>query len=442
MKHRRSNDDYFRFFQLYIDRRIFLLIWIIILGLLIFFFQNDIQKVWYKLLCKDIESTTMYYNDLQLAHFEGNVKILNHQGKRVYEGMYSDGACNGKGVLYDEHGHLLYEGEFVENVMEDKNGKLHFDNDVMDVYVGEVHENKAHGKGRAYKKSDEQLTIVYEGEFVNGKFQGKGIYFDEQGEIDYEGEFLNGMRHGQGILYENGANTRKVYQGEFAFDLPQGVGTLYDTFGKAYYEGAMYEGHINFTSFLPSTLEDITTCFLIPYQIYVYQDKTAIVYQSDLLSLVFFPKEPLAITKDEQIWTLTQGQELKDVVMSSVMMVDNNIDDPNTGTDPDKILGSWQKKYQPHTEKVIMDFYDVIALHMTKNSIFQKYQKSVAKIDHGNEIYELTNTLPMQICKRVFYPVTEYSIGYGYPIFQNHLLYTLMLEEKGKSDLESELIAK
>ncbi|MFR4219247.1 MAG: MORN motif containing protein, partial [[Clostridium] innocuum] len=65
------------------------------------------------------------------------------------------------------------------------------------------------------------------------------------------------MRHGQGILYEEGAYTRKVYQGEFAFGKPQGSGTLFDTFGKAYYTGAMHEGHINFTSFLPSTLEDV-----------------------------------------------------------------------------------------------------------------------------------------------------------------------------------------
>ena len=250
------------------------------------------------------------------------------------------------------------------------------------------------------------------------------------------------MRHGQGILYEEGAYTRKVYQGEFAFGRPQGTGTLFDTFGKAYYTGAMHEGHINFTSFLPSTLEDIQNSFLLPYQIYVYENTTAIVYKTDLLSLAFFTKYPLKLEKSEKEWKLKDKQEAKDIVISSVMMVDNNIDDPNTGTDPDKIDASWQKKYRPHTVTGLMDAYDVIALRLTENKAFREYRKCASLVDHKNNIQELQYHLQLDLTKRVLYPVTELSIGYGYPMYEDKLLYTIMLEEDAAAKEESEKFVK
>lgn len=442
MKQKRTNEDYIRIFHLYVDRKVFMLLLLLILSTLIFLFHKDLQQLWNRITNQNMEATTFSYNDLNLASYQGNVKILNKEGRLTYEGMFSKGACNGKGTLYDEHGHIIYTGEFVDNVMEDKSGTLYFDKGEMRKYIGEVHNNRADGDGRAYRKTDDTYKLLYEGSFVDGEFEGRGIYYDKNGNIDYEGEFLDNMRHGQGILYEEGAYTRKVYQGEFAFGRPQGTGTLFDTFGKAYYTGAMHEGHINFTSFLPSTLEDIQNSFLLPYQIYVYENTTAIVYKTDLLSLVFFTKYPLKLEKSEKEWKLKDKQEAKDIVISSVMMVDNNIDDPNTGTDPDKIEASWQKKYRPHTVTGLMDAYDVIALRLTENKAFREYRKCTSLVDHKNNIQELQYHLQLDLTKRVLYPVTELSIGYGYPIYEDKLLYTIMLEEDAAAKEESEKFVK
>lgn len=442
MKRKRRNEDYIRIFHLYVDRKIFMLLLLLILSTLIFLFHKDLQQLWNRITNQNMEATTFSYHDLNLASYQGNVKILNKEGRLTYEGMFSKGACNGKGTLYDEHGHKIYTGEFIENVMEDKSGTLYFDKGEMRKYIGEVHNNRADGDGRAYRKTDDTYKLLYEGSFVDGEFEGRGIYYDKNGNIDYEGEFLDNMRHGQGILYEEGAYTRKVYQGEFAFGRPQGTGTLFNTFGKAYYTGAMHEGHINFTSFLPSTLEDIQNSFLLPYQIYVYENTTAIVYKTDLLSLAFFTKYPLKLEKSEKEWKLKDKQEAKDIVISSVMMVDNNIDDPNTGTDPDKIEASWQKKYRPHTVTGLMDAYDVIALRLTENKAFREYRKCASLVDHKNNIQELQYHLQLDLTKRVLYPVTELSIGYGYPMYEDKLLYTIMLEEDAAAKEESEKFVK
>lgn len=442
MKRKRRNEDYIRIFHLYVDRKIFMLLLLLILSTLIFLFHKDLQQLWNRITNQNMEATTFSYHDLNLASYQGNVKILNKEGRLTYEGMFSKGACNGKGTLYEEHGHKIYTGEFIDNVMEDKSGTLYFDKGEMRKYIGEVHNNRADGDGRAYRKTDDTYKLLYEGSFVDGEFEGRGIYYDKNGNIDYEGEFLDNMRHGQGILYEEGAYTRKVYQGEFAFGRPQGTGTLFNTFGKAYYTGAMHEGHINFTSFLPSTLEDIQNSFLLPYQIYVYENTTAIVYKTDLLSLAFFTKYPLKLEKSEKEWKLKDKQEAKDIVISSVMMVDNNIDDPNTGTDPDKIEASWQKKYRPHTVTGLMDAYDVIALRLTENKAFREYRKCTSLVDHKNNIQELQYHLQLDLTKRVLYPVTELSIGYGYPIYEDKLLYTIMLEEDAAAKEESEKFVK
>ena len=36
--------------------------------------------------------------------------------------------------------------------------------------------------------------MKFEGEYINGKRNGKGKEYDENGELMFEGEFLNGMR--------------------------------------------------------------------------------------------------------------------------------------------------------------------------------------------------------------------------------------------------------
>ena len=58
-----------------------------------------------------------------------------------------------------------------------------------------------HGKGKIYYKNGD---IKYDGDFVNGKYEGNGKYICENGNY-YVGQWLNGNKHGKGkVYYKNG----------------------------------------------------------------------------------------------------------------------------------------------------------------------------------------------------------------------------------------------
>ena len=79
---------------------------------------------------------------------------------------------NGKGKEYDFYkGYLEYEGEFL-------NGKKN-------------------GKGKEYVYSKEG-TFIYEGEFLNDEKNGEGKEFFN-GELIFEGQYSNGIRANIGI---------------------------------------------------------------------------------------------------------------------------------------------------------------------------------------------------------------------------------------------------
>ena len=61
---------------------------------------------------------------------------------------------------------------------------------------------------------------MYEGEFLNGKFNGKGKYSYPDGQI-YEGDYVNGVKEGNGKLtFPSG----RIYEGPFVNGLQHGIG--------------------------------------------------------------------------------------------------------------------------------------------------------------------------------------------------------------------------
>ncbi|OEF97005.1 toxin-antitoxin system YwqK family antitoxin [Desulfuribacillus alkaliarsenatis] len=58
-------------------------------------------------------------------------------------------------------------------------------------------------------------NVKYDGEMVDGKWQGEGRLFYENGKIHYKGEFENGEMHGFGELYNE--NEALIYRGHFEF---------------------------------------------------------------------------------------------------------------------------------------------------------------------------------------------------------------------------------
>lgn len=79
----------------------------------------------------------------------------------------------------------------------------------------------------------DETNGTYEGERVNGKKEGRGIYKWKDGSI-YEGEFKNDMMHGTGKLIVK--NTVE-YEGEFSKNRKNGTGVF------KFENGDVYEGN-------------------------------------------------------------------------------------------------------------------------------------------------------------------------------------------------------
>ena len=94
-------------------------------------------------------------------------------------------------------------------------------------------------KSREYNKDNGYL--IYEGEYLNGKRNGKGKEYNYLGELIFEGEYYNGKRNGKGKEYEctfgkllfegeylNGKrwNGKRYYENEIAYELKNGKGVL------------------------------------------------------------------------------------------------------------------------------------------------------------------------------------------------------------------------
>ena len=75
-------------------------------------------------------------------------------------------------------------------------------------YEGSIMGGKFHGKGRLTYTDG----AVYEGDFIDGKRTGKGVFIWAEDGQRYEGEFVDGKRHGYGVMkFSDG----RVHQGRF-----------------------------------------------------------------------------------------------------------------------------------------------------------------------------------------------------------------------------------
>ena len=75
--------------------------------------------------------------------------------------------------------------------------------------------DSSNGRGILYYKNG---NIKYEGDFVNGNYEGNGKYYNENGEY-YIGQFKNSIRQGKGVIYTKDGNVK--YDGEFINNIPK-----------------------------------------------------------------------------------------------------------------------------------------------------------------------------------------------------------------------------
>src|SRR5690606_26648415 len=118
----------------------------------------------------------------------------------LYTGFFANGMKNGTGKLYHE-GKVIANGVFEDDRFVGGSTKLYDDNG-NPVYDGDLVDGLYEGKGKLY---DPVLqSLIYEGEFAAGMYTGKGKLYDPVTEtLIYDGEFKDGKYEGKGKLYDS-----------------------------------------------------------------------------------------------------------------------------------------------------------------------------------------------------------------------------------------------
>lgn len=177
-------------------------------------------------------------------HGHGKGEWIGDTEGYTYIGVWKDGKRHGKGI--------------------DKNITFESEEEVeMETYEGNWENDKRHGCGIYKEIKDGECIYKYEGDWLNHKYSGYGImskkdylrysYFNESDSDDsdsedkikksiiYKGNWFDGKRSGHGIeIDEDGTK----YEGMWKNDLPDGYGvTIHSTGDK--HEGYYKEGETN-----------------------------------------------------------------------------------------------------------------------------------------------------------------------------------------------------
>ena len=192
-----------------------------------------------------LPSGAIYDGDMVNGVFEGKGRMLWNNGAR-YEGEFKNGLFHGQGRYEGKDG-INYEGEFRNGVLD---GQGRYESKDGSSYEGEFSEGHITGTGTMVYSEDEQYTgemkysrahgkgvlksygTVYEGEFIEQKYHGKGKFTDQHGNT-YTGDFKDGKFHGEGSYITKDG---REYQGEFIEGQFTGQGSYKDK------EGTHYEG--------------------------------------------------------------------------------------------------------------------------------------------------------------------------------------------------------
>ena len=137
-------------------------------------------------------------------NINGKGKEYDIDGKLIFESEYLNGEKNGKGKEYNHNCKLLYEGEYYNDLKWKGKG--------YDLYKNIIYELKD-GKGLVKEYHKFIDNIIFEGEYLNSRRNGKGKEYDKyNGELKFEGEYLNGKRIGKGKEYNN---SKLIFEGEY-----------------------------------------------------------------------------------------------------------------------------------------------------------------------------------------------------------------------------------
>lgn len=152
----------------------------------------------------------------------------------------------GKAKLLNKDGSLIYEGEFAAGAFQGdgkqfSSGKL--------LFQGNFDGGMRTGPGKEFYPNG---TVKYQGEFQNNRYSGVGSLFASNGAQIFSGNFQNGLYYGAGKLLDAQGNL--IYEGQFVNGKREGLGTLLDpkegTVFKGYFadDAPYYEGFLGMSA--------------------------------------------------------------------------------------------------------------------------------------------------------------------------------------------------
>ena len=136
---------------------------------------------------------------------------------KILSGKYMIHETNTKVKIYNAYNdNLLFEGEYLNGKRNGK-GKEYYDDGKLK-YEGEYLNGKRNGKGKLYYKYGD---LMFEGEYLNGNKTGKGKEYGYKGDLLYEGEYLNGKKW-------NGKGKINNYNGLLKYEIEYKNGKLWN----------------------------------------------------------------------------------------------------------------------------------------------------------------------------------------------------------------------
>lgn len=162
-------------------------------------------------------------NNIYIGQFERGIPLGLGKyilpNKTTIEANWSDEMSHEKITFtYPDKTQAVYEGGW-EQYRPNGKGKISYSNG--DYYEGQWEMGKlVEGEGK-----QRDANGLYNGQFKNGKRDGRGEYILNNGKEHYIGEYKDGFVHGRGeIHYSSGT----MYMGSFAKSLKHGEGTFYN----------------------------------------------------------------------------------------------------------------------------------------------------------------------------------------------------------------------
>ena len=174
--------------------------------------SNYFKKLIFTYIYEEIKLKIIKYNkNLQK---DLDISLLNY---KLYSNKYIIYEANNKVKEYNIYNdQLIYEGEYLNGK---RNGKgKEYDIDGISIFEGEYLNGKRNGKGKEYYKEDG--ILIFSGEYLNGK-RWNGMGFNQNGEKKFE------LKNGKGFV-EEGNRYNDFFKGEYLNGERNGKGKEYD----------------------------------------------------------------------------------------------------------------------------------------------------------------------------------------------------------------------